>query len=101
MFFDILAEELARRDMDDAAIDESNFAELTRRMDAYMAEFEAARHRPCAGRERSDLNSRKGLTHTVGEPFSARGVTVHCAHELPPLADSSRTCGLSRESRRK
>ena len=35
------AEELARRDMDDAAIDESNFAELTRRMDAYMAEFEA------------------------------------------------------------
>ena len=53
VFFDILAEELARRDMDDAAIDESN--------------------RPCAGRERSDLNSRKGLTHTVGEPFSARG----------------------------
>ena len=41
VFFDILAEELARRDMDDAAIDESNFAELTRRMDAYMAEFEA------------------------------------------------------------
>ena len=40
VFFDILAEELARRDMDDAAIDESNFAELTRRMDAYMAEFE-------------------------------------------------------------
>ena len=39
VFFDILAEELARRDMDDAAIDESNFAELTRRMDAYMAEF--------------------------------------------------------------
>ena len=41
VFFDILAEELARRDMDDAPIDESNFAELTRRMDAYMAEFEA------------------------------------------------------------
>ena len=41
VFFDILAEELAQRDMDDAAIDESNFAELTRRMDAYMAEFEA------------------------------------------------------------
>ena len=41
VFFDILAEELARRDMDDAPIDESNFLELTRRMEAYMAEFEA------------------------------------------------------------
>jgi hypothetical protein len=41
IFFDILAEELARRDMDDAPIDESNFDELTQRMDAYMAEFEA------------------------------------------------------------
>lgn len=41
VFFDILAEELARRDMDDAPIDESNFGELTRRMEAYMAEFEA------------------------------------------------------------
>lgn len=41
IFFDILAEELARRDMDDAPIDETNFAELTRRMEAYMAEFEA------------------------------------------------------------
>ncbi len=41
VFFDILAEELARRDMDDAPIDESNFAELTRRMEAYMIEFEA------------------------------------------------------------
>ena len=41
VFFDILAEELARRDMNDAPIDESNFGELTRRMEAYMAEFEA------------------------------------------------------------
>ena len=41
IFFDILAEELARRDMDDVPIDESNFNELARRMDAYMAEFEA------------------------------------------------------------
>jgi hypothetical protein len=41
VFFDILAEELARRDMDDAPIDASNFDELTRRIDAYMAEFEA------------------------------------------------------------
>ena len=41
VFFDILAEELARRDMDDVPIDESNFAELARRVDAYMAEFEA------------------------------------------------------------
>lgn len=40
VFFDILAEELARRDMEDVPIDESNFAELTRRMEAYMTEFE-------------------------------------------------------------
>ena len=38
--FDILAEDLARRDMDDAPIDESNYAELTSRIDAYIAEFE-------------------------------------------------------------
>ena len=40
VFFEILAEDLARRDMDDAPIDESNFAELTSRIDAYIAEFE-------------------------------------------------------------
>ena len=40
VFFDILAEDLARRDMDDAPIDENNYAELTRRIDAYIAEFE-------------------------------------------------------------
>ena len=38
VFFDILAEDLARRDMDDAPIDESNYAELTSRIDAYIAE---------------------------------------------------------------
>ena len=40
VFFEILAEELARRDMDDAPIDEHNYDELTRRIDDYMAEFE-------------------------------------------------------------
>ena len=40
VFFEILAEDLARRDMDDAPIDESNYAELNRRIDAYIAEFE-------------------------------------------------------------
>ena len=40
VFFDILAEDLARRDMEDAPIDESNYAELTSRIDAYIAEFE-------------------------------------------------------------
>ncbi len=39
VFFDILAEDLARRDMDDAPIDESNYDELTSRIDAYIAEF--------------------------------------------------------------
>ncbi len=40
VFFDILAEELARRDMEDVPIDENNYDELTRRIDEYMAEFE-------------------------------------------------------------
>ena len=40
VFFDILAEDLARRDMYDAPIDESNYDELTSRIDAYIAEFE-------------------------------------------------------------
>lgn len=41
VFFEILAEELARRDMDDVPIDENNFEELTQRIDAYITEFEA------------------------------------------------------------
>ena len=40
IFFEILAEELARRDMDDVPIDETNYDELNRRIDNYMAEFE-------------------------------------------------------------
>ena len=40
VFFEILAEDLARRDMDDAPIDESNYAELASRINAYIAEFE-------------------------------------------------------------
>ena len=40
VFFDILAEDLARRDMNDAPIDESNMAELTSRMETYITEFE-------------------------------------------------------------
>ena len=41
VFFEILAEDLARRDMDDVPIDESNYDELTQRIDAYIDEFEA------------------------------------------------------------
>ena len=37
VFFEILAEDLARRDMDDVPIDD----ELTQRIDAYIDEFEA------------------------------------------------------------
>lgn len=40
IFFDILAEELARRDMNDVPIDESNYAELSDRIEAYITEFE-------------------------------------------------------------
>ncbi len=40
VFFDILAEDLARRDMNDAPIDENNYVELASRIDAYITEFE-------------------------------------------------------------
>ena len=40
-FTSSVREDLARRDMDDVPIDENNFGELTRRMEAYMTEFEA------------------------------------------------------------
>lgn len=41
VFFEILAEELARRDMDYEDIGPHNFDELTSRIDAYISEFEA------------------------------------------------------------
>ena len=40
VFFKLQAEVLARRYMDDAPIDESNYAELASRIDAYINEFE-------------------------------------------------------------
>ena len=40
VFFDILAEDRARRDMEDASIDQNNYEELSSRIDAYIAEFE-------------------------------------------------------------
>ena len=41
IFFAILAEDLARRDMEDAAIDQNNYEELVNRIEAYLDEFEA------------------------------------------------------------
>lgn len=41
VFFEILAEELARRDMDYRPVSRENYDELVARMDAYIAEFEA------------------------------------------------------------
>ena len=40
VFFEILAEELSRRDMDDEEIRQDNQEELTLRMNEYMLEFE-------------------------------------------------------------
>ncbi len=40
VFFEILAEELARRDMDFEPIGPENFNELTNRIDEYIEEFE-------------------------------------------------------------
>ena len=41
VFFDILAEELARRDMTEEHLNPNDLGELTARMDTYMSEFEA------------------------------------------------------------
>ena len=41
VFYEILAEELARRDMGYAEVSPSNYDELVSRMDDYIAEFEA------------------------------------------------------------
>ena len=41
VFFDILAEELARRDMTEEQLNPDDLNELTTRMDSYMSEFEA------------------------------------------------------------
>ena len=41
VFFEILAEELARRDMDYQPLSRENYEELVSRMDEYIAEFEA------------------------------------------------------------
>ncbi len=41
VFFEILAEELARRDMDYQPVSKENYEELVSRMDDYIAEFEA------------------------------------------------------------
>lgn len=41
VFFEILAEELARRDMEYQPVSRENYAELVSRMDDYIAEFEA------------------------------------------------------------
>jgi len=40
VFFEILAEELARRDMDFEPISQENMSELTTRIDEYIEEFE-------------------------------------------------------------
>ncbi len=41
VFFQILAEDLARRDMNDVPIDENNYDEFAQRIDNYIDEFEA------------------------------------------------------------
>lgn len=41
IFYDVLAEELARRDMGYPEIDEENYEELVQRMEDYLEEFEA------------------------------------------------------------
>ena len=40
IFYEILAEELSRRDMDYPEITDDNYDEIVSRMDRYMSEFE-------------------------------------------------------------
>lgn len=50
VFFQILAEELSRRDMDYANITPENYEELVNRMESYMEEFS------CSGVDHLELN---------------------------------------------
>ena len=88
VFFDILAEDLARRDMDDAPIDESNYDELTSRIDAYIAEFE--QH----GTDNILVDSdQRGPADSAGPPASRRGSCFF------PLSSSSRRIPLLQAQR--
>ena len=73
VFFEILAEDLARRDMDDVPIDESNYDELAQRIDAYIDEFEAH------GTDNItvDTDSRDGPYLRVRPCFLAKGGICH------------------------
>ena len=42
MFYEILAEELSRRDMNYPDITDENYEEIVQRMDNYMDEFESS-----------------------------------------------------------
>lgn len=42
VFYEILAEELSRRDMDYPEITDDNYEEIISRMDSYMSEFESS-----------------------------------------------------------
>lgn len=42
VFYEILAEELSRRDMDYPEIDQDNYDEITARMERYMSEFQTS-----------------------------------------------------------
>ena len=42
VFYEILAEELSRRDMEYPVINEENYDEIVTRMDRYMSEFQAS-----------------------------------------------------------
>ncbi len=42
IFYEILAEELSRRDMNYPDINDDNYAEIVNRMDRYMTEFQAS-----------------------------------------------------------
>jgi len=42
VFYEILAEELSRRDMDYPEITEENYDEIITRMDRYMSEFQCS-----------------------------------------------------------
>lgn len=42
VFYEILAEELSRRDMDYPEINEDNYDEIVTRMDRYMSEFQSS-----------------------------------------------------------
>lgn len=80
VFYEILAEELARRDMDYQPVSNENYDALVSRMDDYIAEFEAHGTDNISISHHGRLTCQKSQTQSVWLSF--------CANSVGPLQSS-------------